>query len=125
MVVEARSYSRISGADLAGERDRHARQLLGEDRAGAALVRLVGEAVQEADGDRLDLLAPAARAADARARAGLVERQQHRAIGGDPLGHAEAQVARHQRLRPLHLDVVLLEAVLPGDLDGIRGSPRW
>ena len=44
------------GADLAGERDRHARQLLGQDGAGAALVRLVGEAVQEADGDRLDLV---------------------------------------------------------------------
>jgi hypothetical protein len=44
------------GADLARERDRDARQLLGQDRAGATFMRLVGEAVQEADGDGLDLL---------------------------------------------------------------------
>ena len=34
-----------------------------------------------------------------RAHGRLVERQQHGAVGGDALGHAEAQVARHQRLR--------------------------
>jgi hypothetical protein len=73
--------------------------------------------VQEADGDRLDLLALELRRDAAHGR--LVERQQHRAIGSDALRHAEAQITRHQRLGPLHVDVVLLEAVLPGDLQRI------
>ncbi len=103
--------------DLAGERDRHARQLLGQDRAGAPLMRFGGEAVQEADGDGLDFAA-AQLGRDVAHRL-LVERQQHGAVGRHPLGYAEAQIARHQRIGPLHVDVVLLEAVLPGHLERV------
>ena len=46
------------GRDLGRERDRHARQLLGEDRADAPLVLGVDVGVQQADRDRLDALAP-------------------------------------------------------------------
>jgi hypothetical protein len=54
----------------------------------------------------------------------LVERQQCSTIGRHALGHAEAQVARHQRLGPLHVDVVLLETVFPGDLERIAEALR-
>ncbi len=123
MVVEVRSYSRISGQTSQDSEIATPGSCLGQDRAGAPLVRLVGEAVQEADGDRLDLLGLQLRR-DAAHRL-LVERQQHGAVGGHALGHAEAQVARHQRLRPLHVDVVLLEAMLPGHLERNRGSLPW
>ena len=45
--------------------------------------------------------------------------QQHRAIGGEAFRHLQPQVARDQRLRPLHVEIVLLEAVLVGDLQRI------
>ena len=85
-------------------------------------MRLVGEAVQEADGDGFDLLAAKVGGDGTHGR--LVDRQQHRAVGGDPFGDAEAQVARHQRLGPLHVDVVLLEAMLPGHLERIAEACR-
>ena len=110
------------GTDLARQRDGDARQFLGQDRADTALMGLVGEAVQEADRDRLDLLRLQF-GGDA-AHGCLVERQQHGAVGCHALRHAEAQVARYQRLRPLHVDVVLLEAVLPRHLDGIAEALR-
>ncbi len=97
MVVEVRSSSRISGQTSQDERDGHARQRCGQDGAGAPLMRLVGEAVQEADGDRFDLLGFNCGGDVVHRR--LVERQQHGAVGGHAFGHAEAQVARHQRLR--------------------------
>ena len=80
-------------------------------------MRLMGEAVEEADGDGLD--AVALEVGGDGAQRGLVERPQHGAVGGDALRHAAPPGAGDQRLRPLHVDVVLLEAVLPGDLDRI------
>ena len=49
----------------------------------------------------------------------LIERQQHGAIGSQAFGHFQPQVARDQRLRPLHVEIVLLEAMLVGDLQQI------
>ena len=48
-----------------------------------------------------------------------IQGHQHFAAGVDALGHRQTQITRHQGLRLLHLDVVLLEAVLVGHLHGI------
>jgi len=49
----------------------------------------------------------------------LIERDQHVAAAVHALRYAEAPFARYQRRRFPHEDVVLLEAMLEGDLDGI------
>ena len=76
------------GQHLAGQRDQRVRHLLGEDGGDAALVRGVGVAVQQHDGDRADALladrrspprAPRPRrAAAARARRGRCGRRPRR-----------------------------------------------
>ena len=117
MVVEVRSYSRISGqtsqeSEIATPGSSSARMAPAR-RSCASLVKLCRKQTATAS-----ILRARSSAATVAHRL-LVERQKHRAVGRHPLGHAEAQVARHQRLGPLHVDVVLLEAVLPGDLEGI------
>ena len=89
----------------------------GQDLGRAPLVRRIGVAVQEADGDALDALR--LQGVGKRRHRGLVERQPHAALGVDALGHGEAERARHQRLGLLDEDVVLLEAVLLRHLDRI------
>ncbi len=83
----------------------------------ASLMRRVGETVQEADGDRLDRLRLdlAEDAGDIR----LVERRDDCPLRVHPLGDAPAPAARHQRRRQVDVDVILLEAVLVADLDGV------
>ena len=49
----------------------------------------------------------------------LVQRGQHGAVGGHALGHVEAEVARHQGLGELKIEVVELVAVLAADLQGV------
>jgi hypothetical protein len=105
------------GRDLARQRDRDAGQQVGQDVASTSLMLAVEIGVHVADGDRLDAggLQPGCE----RAYRALVQRDQHVATAVHALGNAEAQVARHQRRWLDHEDVVLLEAVLEGDLDRI------
>jgi hypothetical protein len=109
-------------ADLGGERDGHVRQRGAQDFADTDLMRRVDVAVQEADRDGFHLL----RLQDGNERGDgvLVELQQYRSVRGDAFRHGVAPVARDERLRPFHVDVVLLEAVLVGDLDGVAKSVR-
>ncbi len=77
------------------------------DLRGALLVRRVAVAVDEADGDRLD---PRRLELTRRlAHAGLVERLDDRAIGGDALAHLQAVAARDQRPR-----------LRPGEVEHVR-----
>ena len=122
MVVEVRSYSRISGqtsqlSEIATPGSSSARMAPAR-RSCASLVKLCRKQTATAS-----ILCRAQLGRDLAHRL-LVERQQHGAVGRDALGHAEAQVARHQRIGPLHVDVVLLEAVLPGDLQRIAKARR-
>jgi hypothetical protein len=45
----------------------------------------------------------------------LIERQQDRTIGREAFSHFQAQIAGHQRLWTLHVEIVLLEAMFVGD----------
>ena len=105
------------GRDLAGQRDRYAGQQLAQDIARAPLVLAVEIGVHVADGDRLD--AGSLELGRECPHRRLVERDQHVAAAVHAFRHAKAPFARHQRRRLPHEDVVLLEAVLEGDLDGI------
>ena len=51
-----RSYSRNTGSTSLDSETQRAGDLLGEDRGDAPLVRRVGVAVQQHDGDRADAL---------------------------------------------------------------------
>jgi hypothetical protein len=70
----------------------------------------VDEGVQEADRDAFDPLVAQRR--NQRADGLLVERAQDRAGVVEPLGHRQAQVARHQRLGQGDAEVVLVVAAL-------------
>jgi len=98
------------GADLRGERDGHGRQFGAQDLGRALLMRGVHEAVQEADGQRLDALG--LQEGDVRAQARLIERAQHLAGVVQALRHRQAPAARHQGLRQLDVEVVLVVAAL-------------
>ena len=77
------------GQDLVGDRERQARQLLGQDRLDRLLVGGVEVGEQQADGDRLDLGLGADRGGDG-ADLGRVERGDDLAIGVDALGRARS-----------------------------------
>ena len=85
--------------------------------ADAALVIRIGEAVQEADRNGLDVLA--GERFDGAGHARIVERHLHRALGVDALADRQPKPARHQRRRQIDIDVVLLEAVFVPDLDDV------
>src|SRR6185295_2542434 len=53
------------------------------------------------------------------AHGAFVEGAAHGAVHVHALGHREAQLPRHQRLRLDDVDVVLIEAALVGDLDDV------
>ena len=80
-------------------------------------MRRVGETVQEADRDAVDLLGDEAFGKPF--NRGLVERRDDLALGIDALRHDKAQPARHQRRREVDIDVVLLKAVFVPDLDRV------
>ena len=105
------------GRDLGRERDGHAGQLLGEDRADPLLVLRVDVGVEQADGDRLDLLAPQDRGR--RAHGVVLERPQHLAGRAEPLGDGHRAVARDERLRLLELRVVERRPHLARDLEQV------
>ncbi len=104
-------------ADLVAERDRHARQRGFEDFARAQFVRRVDVAVQEDDRERFD-----ARRLDLRRerlQRRFVQRLKDLAVRRHALVGLEPQPARRQRNRPLHIEIVLIEAMLVGHLDRI------
>jgi hypothetical protein len=107
---------------LGGERDRHAGQLLGEDRADPQLVLRVDVGVQQADRDRLDLLA--SQHGRRVAHRALVERRHDLAARTEPLDDADGAVARHERPRLLELRVVQAGADLAGDLEQVAEPLR-
>ena len=107
---------------LGGQRDRNAGQLLGEDGADPLLVLLVDVRVEQADGDRLDRLAPEDRRR--RAHRVVLERPQHLAGGAEPLGDRHRPVARDQRLRLLELRVVEGRPDLARDLEQVAEPLR-
>ena len=101
------------GQDLVGDRERQARQLLGQDRLDRLLMGGVEVGEQQADGDGLDLRLGTDRSGD-RTDLGRVERGDDLAIGVDALGQLEAVAALDQRLRldPAHVVVGLAVAAL-------------
>ena len=82
--------------------------------------------MHEADRDRLDAVILQTR--HLRADRRFVERKPHRAVHIDALRHREAQRARHQRLRLLDHEVVLVVAALGCDIErvakAVRGDQR-
>ena len=98
---------------------------LAQRLADAALVLGVQEREQQAHRDRLDV--GLAQRLDRLADAVVVERLDL-AVRAHPLAHGEAQVARHERLRPALGEVVERRAVLARELDqvaeALRGDER-
>jgi hypothetical protein len=79
----------------------------------------IGEAVEEGDGDRLD---PGGGQFPGQALDILLVQivpRQRRPIGESAPRHAEAEVARHEGMRHLELQVVEVVAMLAADLQGI------
>ena len=118
--VQARSYSRISGATMV-ETVRGKRGMrLGQNLPCATLVHGVCVAVDEADRDGLDAHAHQCPRGVAQLR--LVQRTQHVAVGVDSFVHREAPVARRQRLGLLQEQVVEVVAHLGADLQHVAKS---
>ena len=78
---------------------------------------VIGVAVQEAYCDGVELAIPQRR--HQRAYRRLIEFQQYRPVGGKPLRHGEAVLTADQWFGPFHIQVVLFEAMLIGNFDGI------
>ena len=106
------------GADLARQADGDAlaQQRL-QQLARALLVRRVRPGMQEAHRDGLD--PGGAHRQPGAAHALLVQRAQHRAVGGDTLAHRVAQRARHQHRGGLDVDVVGVAALLVAHLEHV------
>ncbi len=100
-------------ADLGGDGDLQVGQRALQAGAGAFLMRRVDVGMQEADRGGFDVLALEHR--HQRVQRGFVKLQQGGAVGGQAFRDFQAQVALHQRGGAVHVEVVLLEAVLVGD----------
>lgn len=103
--------------DVGRQRHSNVRQRPRDQLGCPALVLRICEAMQKADGNRLDLLLleRLERPGDTR----LVERHEHVALCIDALGDRQTQAPRHQRRRQVDVDIVLFEAVLVTDLDDV------
>ena len=96
--------------ELAGERQMHAWQLLGNDLADATLVLRVEERPHERYADGLDILA--AEQLDAAADVVLVERRAHPSVAQHSLGNRDPEVARHEHRRCGVAEVVPVAVLL-------------
>jgi hypothetical protein len=111
---------------LVRRRDEHARQAFAEDFLRPRLMRAVGVAVDEHDGDGFDAerLEPVAQRREAR----LVERDHHLAVGAHALLHLEAQRPLDQRLVLLEIEIVGVGPVDAADLvdvaEAVGGDQR-
>ena len=107
---------------LGRERDRDPGQLLGEDLADALLVLRVDVGVEQADGDRLDALAPEDRGGVAHRL--VLERPQHLALRAEPLGRRRRR-GRAARAAPPSRTACRRASGAPGARSRAgRGSPR-
>ena len=96
-VVDARAYSLASGETSLEIEHGMSPEHLADQLAQPLLVGAVDVGVEQADRDAVD--AAAAQHRELLAGLGLVERDEHRAVGRDALAHAAAQVAGDQRAR--------------------------
>ena len=78
---------------------------------------VMGIGVEQADGDGAHPVA--CKLPPDRRNCGLVERDQHVAVGRQPFADGEAADARHQRLRPVDHQVVMVEPLLVALLDDV------
>ena len=122
-VVEVRSYSLISGSTSNETLQRQARRLARDDVAQHRLVHRIGERVEQADGDRLDLLGQ--QRIDGAFGVGGIERALDAAAMVDALVDHLAQVALDQRRRLGPGHVVELAACAACGSPARRGSPWW
>ena len=105
-----------------GDRDRHVRQHLRDDRGRAALMRGIAIGVEEADRDRLRArLAQRARRAAHRL---LVERRDDGAVAVDALRHFEPAASRHQRVGEGEEQVVDVVALLGAGFEHVAEPGR-
>ena len=115
--------------ELARQRHRDLGERLAEDPPHQALVGRIRVRVEQAHAHRLDPLGaqPLGEAPDLVG----IDGAPHGAVDQDPLVDLEAEVARRDRPRPLHVEVVHVVAMLAGDLHGVaealgrdEGGPR-
>ncbi len=99
------------------KRDRHVRQLLAHARSCRVLVIRVGVPMQKPDRHALDPVAGQGRHGSIHGR--QIQGAQHAAPCVQPLPNGQTQPTGDQRLRPVDVNVVLLETVLQGHLYGI------
>ena len=105
------------GHHVGAHRHPDVRRHLGDELLRAALVGGVAEAVEIAHRHRPHVLVP--KLGHETAHEVLVQRCKNAAVGGDALGHIETEVARHQGLGELEIQIVELVAVLAADLQGV------
>ena len=107
--------------DLA--RDREVAEVRREQLPERLLVRGIGVGVQQADRDALDPVR--LQLGDERPHLVGRERRQDIALRVHPLGHLEAQVPRHERIRlGGQVEAVEMRAVLPRDLEHVAEPAR-
>ena len=94
----------------------------GDDLRRAPLVRRIAKTVEIADADRLDPLV--AKLATSRRTQSSSSAASTLPSAADPLGHIEAQVARHQRFRQIEIQIIEFVAMLAADLDGVAKTRR-
>ena len=111
---------------LGRDRERGIGQVLGEDRAEAALVVPVAVGVHESHGNRLVVAVVGAigQPAGQLVGLGLVEGAQHRAVGCDALAEDVAVAALDEGRGQDQVQVVLLEAALGAHLDDVPEAGR-
>ena len=109
-------------AHLRRQRDGRLGPALGQDLGGALLVPRVEVRVQVTH--RRGSHPVVGKLGSCGTHGVLVERQQHASVSAQPLRYADATVPRDERLRPPHVEVVLLEPVLVGHLDRVADAVR-
>jgi hypothetical protein len=108
--------------DFARQRERETRREPRQDIARFVLVHRIDIGMQETNRHAFDR--GCLQCADEIRKCALVERLDDLATRAQPLRDRQAQIPRHQRRRPLHPDVVLLEAILVRHLDGVAEAFR-
>ena len=116
-MVEARSYSRISGATSCDVVTEIFGCRFGDELRRLGLVAGIGVRVQEDDGDGRH--AAVHQPARLRRHGARVELARHRAVGAHTLGDLQPPVAGHERLRLGDVQVVQLELSLAADLQRV------
>ena len=82
----------------------------------------IGVGMKEGDGDAFHVLR--AQSWHQRPHGGFVKRQPHAAMRVDALRHREAKRARHQRLRLVDREIILIVAALGADIEHVAETFR-